>query len=306
MSGRDGITSNPELTLSGTETGHTPEYSFSYDGGSTWAAWSGSNAPADGLVQVKVRRQTRTVTWAWLDTVQLYAGHDRPGVGCGRSSDGRGPESFSVTDEGTFSDPGFNDASGDPATSQTFPYAIDWGDNTQADTGTAAIDALGGAGALTYGSFDGSHTYGQSGVYNVAVTVADAAGCQSTRTMQVRADAAPVVSGFCEGRTVAQNGMLDFAPIDFASASFADADPGDSLQTVKITALPTHGQLDLSGSAVVVNQQIAVTDLGNVTYERDGQRSHGFIPLDRIGRGGLRNGRRRCDDFDRTFRIRIY
>ena len=72
--------------------------------------------------------------------------------------------------------------------------------------------------------------------------------------------------------------MLDFAWLDFAPANFTDPDPGDSLHTVKITALPAHGQLKLSNSPVAVNQQIAVAALKDLTYTvgTDGSRTDSF------------------------------
>ncbi len=78
---------------------------------------------------------------------------------------------LSLTDLGIFSDPGFNNPVVPIA--ETFTYSIDWGDGTEADTGDANIDHLGGAGDPTRGSLDGSHVYADNGFYRVNVTVTD-------------------------------------------------------------------------------------------------------------------------------------
>ena len=86
----------------------------------------------------------------------------------------------------------------------------------------------------------------------VAYTAGDAA---------VTLNYVPVVSGFAKAVPTQQ--ALTFALNDF-SDHFAD--PGDSLQTVKITVLPAHGQLTFGGTAVTVGQEIASADVGGLTY----------------------------------------
>ena len=63
-----------------------------------------------------------------------------------------------------------------------------------------------------------------------------------------------------------ENGVAAFSAADF-SASFSDADPNDSLQTVEITTLPSEGQLTLSGTAVSAGQEISAADLDNLAYQ---------------------------------------
>ncbi|MGF1569518.1 MAG: choice-of-anchor L domain-containing protein [Nodosilinea sp.] len=50
--------------------------------------------------------------------------------------------------------------------------------------------------------------------------------------------------------------------------NFSDADSGDTLQTVKITSLPSSGSLKLNGNAVIGNQDIALADItaGRLTF----------------------------------------
>jgi Ca2+-binding RTX toxin-like protein len=64
-----------------------------------------------------------------------------------------------------------------------------------------------------------------------------------------------------------EDSAITFTPTDFTVA-FTDVD-GESLLKIKITALPNHGILMLSGSAVTVNQEIATTQLNNLTFTPD-------------------------------------
>jgi PKD repeat protein len=86
---------------------------------------------------------------------------------------------LSITDLGTLTDPGFDnplntlDPSNGGQTHETFTYSINWDDGTSTDTGSATVDIHGSPGVLTAGSFDGSHTYADNGVYTVIVRIAD-------------------------------------------------------------------------------------------------------------------------------------
>jgi len=94
----------------------------------------------------------------------------------------------SITDIGTFTDPGFNNPSNPipgGETAETFTYTIDWGDGTTASSGSATVDTLGSAGSPTSGSFNGSHTYADNGVYTVTVTVFDDDGGSHQRTFTI-------------------------------------------------------------------------------------------------------------------------
>ena len=68
---------------------------------------------------------------------------------------------------GQFTDPGFDNPLNSGETSETFTYSINWGDGTPLNTGVPTIDAPGGPGVPTAGSFDGSHIYADNGVYTV-------------------------------------------------------------------------------------------------------------------------------------------
>jgi len=74
---------------------------------------------------------------------------------------------------------------------------------------------------------------------------------------------APTVSSFSKSTT--QNTPLPFAAADFTGA-FTDPDASDSLQTIKIASLPGHGTLALNSTAVTLNQEIPVAQIGTLSY----------------------------------------
>ncbi len=57
---------------------------------------------------------------------------------------------------------------------------------------------------------------------------------------------------------------INFSQTDFTSA-FNDAD-GNTLVKIEITALPNNGVLQLNNTAIALNQEIAVSDLNNLTF----------------------------------------
>jgi hypothetical protein len=73
----------------------------------------------------------------------------------------------------------------------------------------------------------------------------------------------PTVRDF--SRSLAMKSTLTFAASDF-SDMFTDPDAGDTLQVVKITALPAHGTLKLGKTVVAVNREIPVAQLGTLSY----------------------------------------
>ena len=187
---------------------------------------------------------------------------------------------LSLTNIGTFTDLGFNNPSGTPATVETFTYSINWGDGSAADTGSATTDTVGSAGVLTGGSFDGSHTYGDNGVYTVTVTVNDDDGGFDTETLVVTVDnAVPAVAAGAdqtasEGDSVAiaptfsDPGALDThtATIDWGDGSSLESiDPATSpiagshiyadngTYTVTVTVTDDDGEVDSDTIAVTVN-----------------------------------------------------
>jgi PKD repeat protein len=94
---------------------------------------------------------------------------------------------LTVVDLGTFSDPAFGPG-------ETFEWTIDWGDGTAQDSGPVSIDAAGGPGTATQGSFDGTHTYADDGRYTVTVSLVDDDGGRVVRTFAVDVqNVAPVI-----------------------------------------------------------------------------------------------------------------
>jgi len=93
---------------------------------------------------------------------------------------------LSLPEIGFFSDPGFDNPL-NPAgeTKEAFAFSIDWGDGSAPDKGAATVDAIGGVGFLTQGSFDGSHAYADDDTYTVTVLVEDDDGDFDTQTFQV-------------------------------------------------------------------------------------------------------------------------
>lgn len=72
------------------------------------------------------------------------------------------------------------------STVQQFTYQINWGDGSALETGIADIDVTGTAGVTPYeGSFDGSHTYADNGLYTVTVTLTDIDGEFDVQTFTV-------------------------------------------------------------------------------------------------------------------------
>jgi PKD repeat protein len=98
---------------------------------------------------------------------------------------------LSIVDIASFTDPGFanihnrGNASNGGEFEETFAFEIDWGDGTATTTGSATIDAAGGPGRPTAGSFNGAHVYADNGVYTVTVAVADDDLGRSQQTLQV-------------------------------------------------------------------------------------------------------------------------
>ena len=72
----------------------------------------------------------------------------------------------------------------------------------------------------------------------------------------------PLLSNF--SKTADEDTLLTFATTDFNSA-FNDAN-SDTLTNVQVLTLPTNGTLKLNDAAVTLNQNIAATDLTNLTF----------------------------------------
>ncbi len=126
-------------------------------------------------------------------------------------------QSFSLTNLAVFTDPGFDFATGSPATVETFSYSIDWGDNTTPTTGSPTIDVTGEAGVLTEGSFDGSHTYAEAGIYTVVVTISDDDGGSDVQSFVIH-NGIPYAATGLSVTEVVSNTQVDLAWTDNAAS----------------------------------------------------------------------------------------
>ena len=104
----------------------------------------------------------------------------------------------------TFSDPGFDnhDEHGpgpewrSTETAESFSYSINWGDGREAINGQSGGGYERRPGRLSTGSFGGSHTYADNGVYTVTVTIVDDDGGSDVKTYTVTvANVAPTLDG---------------------------------------------------------------------------------------------------------------
>ncbi len=126
-------------------------------------------------------------------------------------------QSFSLTDLAVFTDPGFDHATGSPATVETFSYSIDWGDDSALTTGSPTIDVTGEAGVLTEGSFDGSHTYAEPGIYTVVVTISDDDGGSDVQSFVIH-NGIPYAATGLSVTEVVSNTQVDLAWTDNAAS----------------------------------------------------------------------------------------
>ncbi len=164
---------------------------------------------------------------------------------------------LSITNVGQFTDPGFNNplnVGGE--TSETFAYAINWGDGTPVDSGSPTIDTPGGPGVLTAGSFDGQHIYADNGVYTVTVTVADDDGGSATKTFAVTVDNVAPTLTVVPNQTVNEGSQLSLTNI----GQFTD--PGfDNPQNIPSPTVETFTYAINWGDGTSVDSGAATVDV---------------------------------------------
>ena len=123
-------------------------------------------------------------------------------------------ESFSITNIGQITDPGFRNLNVDPATSETFTYTIQWGDG-ESDSGTATIDRFGNGPRIqlialasprppTHRSTDLTNTLRRVSK-QFALTVTDDDGGTDTETFQITVIAMPELSLAFSNSAIAEN-----------------------------------------------------------------------------------------------------
>jgi gliding motility-associated-like protein len=116
-------------------------------------------------------------------------------------------------------------------------------------------------------SFDpASHA---AGVYTATITIpnsdADADRADYTFVISVTVNHLPTVSN--GSVTGDEDNTLTFNNTDF-TGKYADPD-NNPLDKIKVVTLPLNGSLQLNGTPVTINQEIAAADLGNITFVPD-------------------------------------
>jgi PKD repeat protein len=185
---------------------------------------------------------------------------------------------LSITNIGTFTDPGFDNPLNSGETEESFTYSINWGDVTPPDTGIPSWTS-GSKGVLTTGSFDGSHTYADDGLYTVTVIVNDDDGGIDTQTFLVTVEnVAPAVSVNIPEQTVQYSDSIQDViitatdvPADIMNAIVSWNNPG----TIPLSlGLPDEGTIDGGLSLIGDPNQVGtgnwiltgVADLAPDTY----------------------------------------
>jgi Ca2+-binding RTX toxin-like protein len=194
---------------------------------------------------------------------------------------------------------------------ETFSYSIDWGDGSGVVTGSATVDTPGvNIGDIVHGSFDGSHTFADNGVYTVTLTVTDSHGGSDTKTLvttvnnsnpTLTVDDASVAIN--EGQTATNSGTYGDVPADTVSVaasigsitfsggvwnwSYSTTDDA-APQNVTITATDEDGGLTVTTFSLAVNNLAPTLTVDNASVTVDeGQTAtnsgmFGDVPADTV------------------------
>ena len=159
---------------------------------------------------------------------------------------------LTVVNIGQFSDSG---AAG------TYTYSINWGDGTAASTGPATIDVPGGDGVPTQGSFDGSHTYADNGVYTVTVTINKDDGSVANGTLSVTVNNVAPTLTVPGNQTTNEGSLLSITdigqftdpgfdnPLNIVRRDDARSSPTPSTGATARRCKPAPPTIDVPGSA---------------------------------------------------------
>jgi uncharacterized delta-60 repeat protein len=140
---------------------------------------------------------------------------------------------------------------------------------TDVDGDTLAVSGLTANHGTLVNNNNGTYSFNPAanynGTVNLSYTVIDGNGGSLAATQSFNLAAvndAPTLSNL--SKTGNMNAVISFSASDFTSV-FSDID-GDSLIKIQITSLPPNGTLKLNGIAVGINQEIATSNLGNLTF----------------------------------------
>ncbi|QDT05468.1 Dockerin type I repeat protein [Rubripirellula lacrimiformis] len=148
----------------------------------------------DGSYPVSVTLSGSTIGKVEKDLSPVSVTNVAPTLQVPANRTGTVGQPISITDIGIFTDPGYAQPNGTPATNETFDFTVDWGDGT-IDNGVATIDIAGNStGRLTTGSFNASHTYAVPGTRTVKVVVTDDDGGTTQNTFQIAVNATPEIT----------------------------------------------------------------------------------------------------------------
>ena len=156
------------------------------------------------------------------------------------------------------------------------------GNATVSNNGTASV-RLDGTLTQVNATLDAGVTYrgdsNYAGTDTLTVTTNDNGNTGNGGALSDTDTVSITVNGTQDAPTVAdfsvsgsEDNAITFAESNFAN-TFDDPDMGDSLQTVRIDTLPAQGDLQLNGSDVSLNQEIAAGDLGNLSYSPDADKN---------------------------------
>lgn len=214
----------------------------------------------DGLFDVKIRLQGREFG-VQESIVQASVTNVAPTLESREAMQAEVGVPLSITNLGVFTDSGFAVPTADPATQETFEYRIDWGDGTEADTGTATIDRMGSATQVTLGSYDGGHTYTKAGNFTVRYTVTDDDGASVSKSFAVTVTGGPELILTVDRTTVRENAGTNAARFRLQrkgldlSRAFAI-----TLTTSDVSELRVPSNLNFAVNVSEVNFQVDAID----------------------------------------------
>lgn len=210
-----------------------------------------------------------------------------------------------INDLGTFTDAGFG-------ASETFSYAIDWGDGTSDATGAATIDEVGSPGTPTAGSFDGQHTYSADGVYTVTVTITDDDGGNDSKSFEITASS---VTWHNSSTPLDVNGDTSISPLDaLVVINDQNANGSRQLSIPAADDVPPYYDVNNDGHATPVdalnvinylNHQTSAEGEGpTIAFETATLRRESAFEAQPRPRQSRQQARLRPPDFDRPLAVK--